>query len=64
MNKYTYTGFIVVEDTDGKGFSTYEDIAPLTTRTAYYLIEVPNTVKDKSYELTIAFNTEEYTYKN
>lgn len=63
MDKYTYTGFMVVEDTDQQGFSSYEDIDPLTTRTAYYLIEVPDTVLEKNFELTIAFNAEEYSYK-
>lgn len=62
MNKYTYTGFVVVEDTDGKGFSSYEDISPLSTRHFYYLIEVPTAVVDKELNLTISFNGQEYTY--
>ena len=63
MDKYTYTGFIVVEDTDGKGFSSYEDIDPLSTRKFYCLIEVPKTVTESNYELTISFAGEEYSYK-
>lgn len=63
MDKYTYTGFVVVEDTDGKGFSSYEDISPLSTRRFYYLIEIPKTVADGDYELTITFAGEEYSYK-
>lgn len=62
MGKYNYTGFAVVEDTDGKGFSTYEEIDPLTTRYFYYLFEVPKTVIEHEVELTIAFNGQEYTY--
>ena len=41
MDKYHYDGFVVVEDEDGRGFDTYEDITPLSTRHFYYLIEVP-----------------------
>ena len=63
MDKYTYTGFVVVEDTDGKGFSSYEDIDPLSTRKLYCLIEVPKTVAESNYELTISFAGEEYSYK-
>ncbi len=63
MEKYTYTGFVVVEDTDGKGFSSYEDIDPLSTRKFYFLIEVPKTVAESNYELTISFAGEEYSYK-
>lgn len=63
MDKYTYTGFVVVEDTDGKGFSSYEDIDPLSTRKFYCLIEVPKTVAESNYELIIAFAGEEYSYK-
>jgi hypothetical protein len=62
MDKYTYSGFVVVEEEDGKGFSSYEGIAPLTTRQAFYLIEVPKTVMTNDVTLTIIFNNQEYTY--
>lgn len=62
LDKYTYTGFVVVEDDDGKGFSSYEDISPLSTRHFYYLIEVPKTVIENDVTLTISFNGKEYTY--
>lgn len=62
LDKYTYTGFVVVEDDDGKGFSSYEDISPLSTRHFYYLIEVPKTVVENDVTLTISFNGKEYTY--
>lgn len=62
MDKYTYIGNVVVEDSDGKGFSSYEDIAPLTTRHFYYMITVPKTVSSGPVALTISFNGQEYTY--
>lgn len=62
MDKYTYTGFVVVEDEDGKGFDQYEQVSPLTTRQFYYLIEVPKTVSSNPAKLTISFNGQEYIY--
>ena len=62
MNQYTYTGFIVVENENGRGFSAYEDILPLSTRHFYCLIEVPKAVMDYDMSLTLAFNGEEYVY--
>lgn len=62
MDKYTYTGFVLVEDEDGKGFSQYGNIAPLATRHFYYLIEVPKTVTENEVSLTISFNGQEYIY--
>lgn len=63
MNKYTYTGFVVAEEDDGKRLSPYESIDPLTTRHLYYLIEVPKTVAENEVDLTLSFNGEEYTYR-
>lgn len=62
MDKYTYTGSVVVEDEDGEGFSGYEDIAPLSTRHFYYMITVPKSVSAESVVLTVSFNGQEYTY--
>lgn len=62
MDKYTYTGFVVVEDTDGEGFGRYESIDPLSTRHLFVLIEVPKVVMDKPAELSITFNGKEYSY--
>ena len=62
MNKYTYTGFTVVEDENEKGFNMYEDIIPLTPRRFYYLIEVPKTVMEKDVSITLAFDGQEYIY--
>jgi len=64
MDKYEYTGFVIVEDLDQTGFSSYESIAPLTTRNLYYLIEVPKSVIENEAELTIVFNGQEYIYKH
>ncbi len=63
MNKYTYSGFVVMEDTDGKGFSSYDSIDPLSTRSLYYLIEIPKTVMENEVELTIYFNGTDYIFK-
>ena len=62
MNKYTYNGFVAVEDEDQQGFDAYEDIAPLATRHFYYLIEVPKTVTEAECSITISFNSQEYVY--
>lgn len=62
LDKYTYTGSLVVEDEDGNGFSRYENVSPLGTRHCFYMIEVPKTVIENPVKLTIAFNSQEYTY--
>ncbi len=62
LSKYTYTGFVTVEDDDGKRFSSYEEIDPLTTRHFYYLIEVPKTVMENEVDLTISFNNQEFVF--
>jgi hypothetical protein len=59
---YSYKGFMVAEDADGKGFSSYEDMSPLVTRHLYYLIEVPKAVVDSEYTITFSFDGKEYTY--
>ncbi len=60
--QYRYSGFVVVEDEDGKGFSGYTDISPLTTRHFYYLFKVPKTEIENRVDLTIVFNNQEYAY--
>ncbi len=62
MDKYTYTGTVVIEDEDGGGFSSYEGIDPLTTRHIYCLIKVPKTVIENDATLTISFNGKEFTF--
>lgn len=61
-DKYKYTGFVVQEDEDGRGFSSYDNIDPLTSAKLYYLIEVPKTVMDKSFAVNIVFDKQEYTF--
>lgn len=60
---YEYNGFMVVEDEDFKGFSSFEDIAPLTTRNCYMLIEVPKVVQEKALQLKIFMNGQDYIYE-
>lgn len=60
LDKYTYTGSVVVEDTDGRGFSGYDNIEPLTTRHLYYKIEVPKAVTENPVQLTLSFAGQEY----
>ena len=62
QDKYTYTGFVVTEDTDGRGFRAYADLDPLTERTVILLIEVPKSVTDSPAELDIRFNGTNYSY--
>ena len=61
LDKYTYTGFVVAEDSDGTGFHR-GSLAPLTTTPVYVLIEVPKSVIGNDVELDIAFNRQEYLY--
>ena len=64
MDTYTYSGFAVVEDSDGAGFSTYEEIAPLTTRNLCLLIEVPKAVSNNPVKLYVNFGGVEYLFTN
>ena len=62
--KYRYNGFTVVQDTDGRGFSSYESMAPLTTRYLFNLFEVPKiVVEGGSIEVQIYFSGETYYIK-
>lgn len=61
-NKYTYTGFTVAEDEDGAGFSSYDEVDPLTTRRLYCLIKVPKSVTADEVTLTLFFRGKEYVY--
>lgn len=61
-DKYKYTGFVIREDDDGKGFSAYNDIEPLTSAHLYYLIEVPKTVMDMSFSVRTTFDKQEYQF--
>lgn len=62
MGKYKYTGFVVSEDSDQQGLSSYNQISPLQTAKVIYLIEVPKTVMDKDFSVDIFFDKQSYTY--
>lgn len=63
MGKYKYTGFPVGEDEE-TSLSSYAEITPLSSMKVYYLIEVPKTVMDEDYEVSVMFNKKEYLFKN
>lgn len=61
MDKYEYTGFPVLVDGDKKGFSSgYTNMDPLVDNEIYYLVEVPDTVKDDDYKINIIMNGSEF----
>ena len=62
MGKYKYTGFVVSEDDDHQGLSSYNLIYPLQTAKVIYLIEVPKTVMDKEFSVDVFFGKQIYTY--
>lgn len=61
--KYTYSGFVCVEDSDGSDLDSYSSIDPLETRTVYYLIEVPQMVEEGPVELEIYLMGTTYYYQ-
>lgn len=58
--KYTYTGFVVKEKSDGTGFDNYASLDPLETGHIYFLIEVPKSVTKKTAAVQIFFDGKEY----
>lgn len=60
--KYNYSGFEVLEEADGKGFFSLDEISPLETGSLFCLIEVPKSVTGEEVTLTINFDRKEYTY--
>lgn len=64
LNKYNYTGFLVLENSEGTGFDGYyESIVPLSSRHCYYLIEVPKSVTENEVTVTLFFAGDEYIVK-
>lgn len=61
MGKYKYSGRVVSEDSDQKGVSSYNDIAPLETARVFVLIEVPKAVMDKEYDAEVFFDKQFYS---
>lgn len=62
-NKYEYTGFSVIVDKDNEGFSSYESVAPLTTRTLYYLTEMPKEITEDDKPIKIQFSISDEVYE-
>ena len=62
MDKYEYTGFVVSEDTDLQGLSTYNEISPLQTARVIYLIEIPKSVINENYSVELYFDKQTFTY--
>lgn len=65
-DKYEYTTFSTIEETGGGTFTytNITDISPLTTRTLYYLVELPKKISEETdtsvkAEITINDNTYE-----
>lgn len=58
----TYTGFIVAEDADGRGFSSNIKIEPLATAKCFFLIEVPKAAAAHQAEVFLAFAQNIYHY--
>ena len=59
--KYEYTGFVSREKTDRKGFSTFDEIAPLESATVVGVIEIPESLMETPFEISVMFNNTEYT---
>lgn len=62
MDKYTYDGFMVVEESDKAGFDSYCDLSPLAEHKAFVLIEVPKTVTENDAVIELSFAGQEYLY--
>ena len=60
--KYKYDGFMCVETDNGSDLDSYGEIEPLDSTNGYYLIEVPESVQEKSAELEIYLLGENYYY--
>ena len=53
---------MIREDEDQKGFSSNDDIAPLTTARLYYLIKVPKAVMEMDLSVRTVFDKQEYQF--
>lgn len=61
MDKYRYNGFVVSENSDGSSLSNYNSIQPLATAKVICLIEVPKSVTQESFTVSLMFDGQEYT---
>ncbi len=64
-NKYEYHSFVSVLDGDWEGFSSYEELCPLSDEYVYVVFEVPQEVADAedSVVVTLEICEKTYTYK-
>ena len=67
-DKYEYTAFSTIEESGGGTFTytNITDISPLTTRTVYYLVELPQTIAqetDTQLKAEISINDNTYELK-
>lgn len=58
--KYEYNGFIVKENSAGDDLEQYGQIDPLEEANMYLIIEVPKSVVESTYEISLMFNNQEY----
>lgn len=56
---YQYAGWSIAEE--GGMLSSYPNLIPLSTFDSWYLIEVPNRLKDVAYKLVMVLGNSEYT---
>ena len=61
LDKYKYNGFVVSENDDGSSLITYGSIQPLATARVVCLIEVPKSLAEESFSVSIMFDKQEYT---
>ncbi len=59
--KYEYAGFVSKEKGDKKGFSTFDDIVPLECVMAVGVIEVPESLMETTFEISVMIDGTEYT---
>lgn len=60
--EYQYDGFVVTEDSDGTGFSSYYGIDPLETVKVHCLIRMPELAEFSDGEIVVVLNIGESSY--
>ena len=58
--KYEYNGFLIKENSAGDALEQYGQINPLEEANVYLIIEVPKSVVESTYEISVTFNNQEY----
>lgn len=63
-NKYEYTGFCVIEDTDNDfTYANITNVAPLTTGKLHYLFDIPDEVANGEGSITAKVKCDSDTYE-